>query len=1269
MKLRFLSVFLLTFCFFSCVLLRAEQVVETDWLKIEAPEKAVPGQPFEVKVTPKKIPDGLKIGGDLHWSQKGNYLGFQSWGGNPKPAKSGETLVFRYRMADYESDEKGVQPIYFLTTNGWNEATLKAFGPVILPEMNDEIRATLRPKTATFRKSWLVLGEPQSADGGKPVWKSGEKIVIPGEYYVDPSDDWGKTTLSIWVMGPWIDCPDGKYETKRGHKSGRCGIRDTECEVGKRVKTQWELTLPKAYADESPEKGKMGDQLLLVGQFKGRDKKNWPWQTRRGLPAFEGVGDCFTLDALTPGNLFTYDEPVVMNVRATEKGQTLQNAKLRWTVQNIAGKTLLSGSEDFPPKDGKTLEIPLKLSEKGTFLFHAEIEGKDARETTFARIPNLKEIVGDGPTPFGGQKFFGDEEAAKAARRLGMSLCRVWIQWKDFEPQRGVFNEAAFQETREKLAVLRRNHIKPWLLFDGFPVWAIQNPASYGGQFKAFPVLDVDVERIISRLTKEFGNEILGFEWQNEIVPGDACEDPVADYLRFCKVADAASKKVNPKLRNQLAGGLWPQSFRQNLLGAGVAEFIDILPVHYGTGSAVRAAQRDLASAGVDSRVAVWDNESAKGVSTWGMPLSEALKQTEQSDYYFTRFPDELLAGCEKIVLFGGEASASGDWSPFWADHSPRPSAAAFAVLAHALADAEPVGEFSVGKNDSLKLFDRPKRGPILVVSSIEKGGETVRLAVGNGTKVRKIDQQGNETELKNAGGFVTLDLTESPYFVEGGDPDVLRAQLVLSFPGTASGTPTFTAVVGQTLEIPLRLTNGLKREVAGSVALDSAKSSPASAKDSTESVAFKKLKAGKSRSVILKLADVKPGTAQKVVTLKFSDPALPAISRRIVINAVKPEEIGNLLKNPGFELADGQNADAAADWNGSGKPGKRVPHTDSSALGHGGFVHRFENTKGGYEHISQNIPKLPTVGGVYVYSFWVRSENLTTGSNLGGKTRDGKEWTWHWLQVLQAPKNQPTWRVISKRLELPAETVSLSPTPVCQGDGWTEIDNAQLVPFEGTDFAAFAPRAGKISIDGNLNDFQKSAPIPLLGENQVKTLDPAYVWTPQNASAVAYFNYDANFLYVGVEVLDDRHVAEKTGEQCAEQDSIRVAIHPMNRLPGEESRAFCFDLSSAAPGGSGKHTLFRPAEYSGGLKSGSLAKDSSVYDLVVKRDGNCTVYELAMPWSDLGGPAGIIGTKIGLSLRLTDCDGSKPAAYLLWGEGLQPAWSPASFGVLTLTE
>ncbi|MDO4568887.1 MAG: hypothetical protein Q4D38_00715 [Planctomycetia bacterium] len=1242
-----------------------EKNLDCDWCSISYPERAIPGERFEVKVTLKDVSNGLKIGGDLHHAKVGTYLGFAAWGGELKPAKNGETLVFKYRMPDYIADDRGVQPIYFLTKKGWNEAEKKAFGPVILPLMTDEVRKTIRPESVSFKKSWISYGTPRNAEGGAPVWKSGEKIVVPVAYYVDPTDDWGGTKLSLWIVGPWVDCPDGKYTKKREHKPSRCGVPDIECEIGKRVETSWTFTLPKAYTDAAPEKGKMGDSLLLIAQFKGLDKKFWPWQMRKSLPNFSRDGGFFELDAPTPGNLFTYDQKVEMLVIPGEKSKSLDPAALRWRVSNTQGKVVLSGEALFPPKKGGVLKLPMDIGENGTFLLRVELPGKETREITFARIPNIKAIVGNGPTPFGGQKFAGNEEAAQAARLLGMSVCRVWVNWKNLEPAPGVYPKSAWQELRRQIDSLNQNQIRPWILFDGAPAWAITKDDSYGGQFTALPLRDEDVARIVTRLAREFKNDIIGFEWQNEIVPGSVCENPVEDYVRFCRVADAASKKINPKFKNQIAGGLWPQSFRQSLIAAGVLDSNDILSIHYGTAGAVRGALRDIATVGADKRIEIWDNETALGTSTWGMPLEEAMRETAQSDYFLSRFPDELMAGCKKIVLFGGEASPAGDWSHFWSDMSPRPSAATLAVLVHALCDATPVGEFSIGKNGAIKLFERPGRPPIMVVSTIEKGGETIRLAVGN-KKVFQIDQQGNRTEIPHK-GTISLALNENAALIEGGDSNILKAYLALSFSGSASGTPTFSGVKGQTLDIPLRLVNRLARPLSGVVRLD-AKSVPGE----TAALAFKNLAPGEERSVVMKVENIRVGTATTTLTLQFEDSTLPTLSRKIVLRAVESGEIGNLLHNAGFELDD-RSPDAAAQWGGSGRQGKRVPFNDADALGHENFVYRFENTGGKYFSIFQNVPKLPTSGGEYVYSFWIRSDDLATGSNFGGSTEDGTSWNRHWLQVFQAPATQPTWQVFRKRLELPPGTKSVTAAPVCQGKGWTMIDNAQLVPYEGTEFAAFAPKAEKIKIDGVVDDFKQSAPIPLIGRDQVRAQKDSYIWSPKNCSAVAWINYDEENLYFAMEVLDDRHVATRREAECALNDSVRIAIHPMNRLPGEDARAFCLDLSSTPPGGSGKHTIYRPDQYSGGLKSGSLAKDSSVYDIVVKREGSRTTYEVAIPWSELGDLKGLVGTKIGLSLRLADCDDTTPSAtpeaFVLWGEGLYPAWSPTSFGILTLTE
>ncbi|MFH1496240.1 MAG: hypothetical protein ABII82_00305 [Verrucomicrobiota bacterium] len=110
--------------------------------------------------------------------------------------------------------------------------------------------------------------------------------------------------------------------------------------------------------------------------------------------------------------------------------------------------------------------------------------------------------------------------------------------------------------------------------------------------------------------------------------------------------------------------------------------------------------------------------------------------------------------------------------------------------------------------------------------------------------------------------------------------------------------------------------------------------------------------------------------------------------------------------------------------------------------------------------------------------------------------------------------------------------------------------------------------------------------------------------------------------------------------------------------------------LSDARPAaGGGKHILYRPREYAGGLALGHLARDSSVYDLAVAREDGVTTYELFMPWSELGGLRPAVGEKFGLSLQLNDNDGARLAAAMTWGEGISPDWSPSRFGVVTLVD
>jgi hypothetical protein len=393
----------------------------------------------------------------------------------------------------------------------------------------------------------------------------------------------------------------------------------------------------------------------------------------------------------------------------------------------------------------------------------------------------------------------------------------------------------------------------------------------------------------------------------------------------------------------------------------------------------------------------------------------------------------------------------------------------------------------------------------------------------------------------------------------------------------------------------------------------------------------------------------------------------LPRIEKPVVLSVISPEMLGNLMPNGDFETPDATGKGPEG-WKVNGTTKQWAP-AEGLAQGLGKHVLRFESSPE-WEYCSRMIPVRG--GQTYLYTIWVRNEDMGVGSNMTQYLADGQVIRLYDTQVLRCGDNNPHWQVFTCRKAMPAATQRVSFTPVVKGDGWATVDNIRVTIFEGTDYAAEAHRV-KVPprIDGSLGEWVTKCPIPLIGRNQVSAKRDDYVWTPDNLSGVGYLMWDEASLYVALSVRDDVHHA--TGSAAAEEilrgDSLVLGIDPTKRGPGAEQKSFAYYLSSAAPGGgSGVHALFRPREHSGGRPSGHLFKDSSIYDMaVVKGEGGCT-YELRIPLSEVGIESGL-GTKIGLSIQLNDNDGKGPAAQMSWGEGLLPAWLPSRFGIVTFVE
>ena len=1100
-------------------------------------------------------------------------------------------------------------------------------------------------------KSWLAI----DASCTQRVLAEGETWDVPVDYYLDPAEGPEGTSLCLWLGGPWIDCPDGKHTTKRFHVGYPGTSRSAKVRPGQ-GRHVFTFTVPPAEPRNS---------LLIISYFQDPAGKRWPWEVRRGRPWFHRTRGFFELETDKPGNLFLYGEPVRILARLRNVRDPGQKRSLAYKVYDVTRAVVAEGRVDFAAeRDGQTVPIDLKLGRRGTFLIDAEVEGWERRQTTFCRIPDVQAVTRGEPTRFGLTNAVTPdapervEARCRIAQRLGLTACRQFVDWYELEPGPGVFR---LEQYDEPLEIARKHGIAAWFCIVGPPAWARPGEAGNVG-YRAFSC-DWEAWRgFVKAAAAHYKGRLYGWEWLNEIVPGGA---PIDDYLTLCRIGTETAKAADPAAKTILAGGLWPRSFRTACLAAGVARYVDVLPVHYSNGGGVREAREDLDAVG--SAAAVWDDESGRGISTWAAPPLDDLGQTLQSDWVLTQWPDELAAGCEKIIYFGGAGDPAGNWCYLFDDLSPRPLAATLAVLVSKLHAAKPLGVFTLGKGGLFHLFERDGK-PVLVASSYEPA-ETIPLSVGS-EKVVLTDYQGNETAVTASDGVAKLALGPLRCFAEGADLDVLKAYVVPAILAQRAAekrsrlgdVPRVAALSGRRGEVLIQLRNLYGRPLEGTLRANAPQGWGAS-----DPIPFA-LPPGQSAIIPLPFSVPAEAEARDYpleVAFDFAWTKLPRITKPFVLSVIAPGMLGNLYPNGGLETPDasGKGPDG---WRVNGKTVQWAP---AAGLGLGKHLLKFENTGDQWASCGRQIELR---GGLaYLYTAWVQNTDMHAGSNIYQEMADGSTKALYDVQVFTCGTDTPHWQVYTALYRAPAEVRRASFVPVVKGKGYALFDNLRVTVYEGTDFAAEAHRANAPpKIDGQLDDWTLRCPIPLIGKNQLTVLDKSYAWSPENLSGVAALAWDDANLYLALEVCDDVHAAKATGDAAVQDDGLVLAIHPQNRMPGTDARAFAYYVSSASPGGgSGAHTLFRPKEHCGGLSAGQLCKDSSVYEMAIAAgQGRCT-YELRVPFAELGGVRPGVGTKCGLSLQLNDNDGGGPAARMDWGGGLAPAWRPSRFGVLTLVE
>ena len=1216
---------------------------EFDWCTIEAAESIEPGQPGIVKVTLKgdKVKPGMKLSCDFHWMKRDGWGGTVGWNPAQTVEAGKNTYVFKSDFKVNQTMDHFYGYVFYSKNGSFENRISNANGPKTKFDFSNPATSGItRPATATFKKSWMKISF------SKNVVKVGEEYDCIVEYYIDPSDSWGNgTSLQVNPYGPWIDNPDGVYNKHRHHVPyPGLWTQTKKAEVGKVAKLSFPQKITKAFDFNA---------TLYVCRFIDSDGKGWPWDSRAGGPGVIQTYDIFSIKSKELGGAtFGGVSPKI----AVRRGDTnpASSLSLKLKATNVEGEVIWNGSKRVTFGNENEVLITLdRLTTPGVYLIEAEDENGNVRESTIANLPDVRKAIGEGRSRFGVTDIYS-RELSRIAYKLGFSYCRHFTGWKGLEDKRGVYT---FEGLDRIVDNNNAEGILPWIMLIGPPNWVLTNPDHHGAGYEPFPFNREAWRETAATLAKHYKGRIFGFEWLNEIVPGHLCEDPVADYIDFCRIGTEEVRKHAPEMKTMSAGGLWPRNFLLDLLSAGLGNHIDMLPVHYGHRGSIITAKNDLAARGI-TNVSVIDNETAAGYTVFKMPQLVAMTNSlNQCRHVMANWPAELAAGCELIIYFGGRGDACGNWSYMLDINTPRPVMASVATVIEKLGPARPIGTYADGSKGYVHVFEKNGKGIVaLQPAHREDTLMTLDCPGVNPATLAATDYQGRTVKpVKVTATAATYKLTNGMAIIVDGAPlNLHAARTALEIDGQDAGTPQVSAMViaGREAETSIKINNPFTSEFKGEIAIaDAATRKPIAGKKFT-------IKAGDSARISLPL----PMNAEKAVVMVKGTNLDVRTTTSIAIVSVDPKSLGNLVKNGSMEGTIGHKPH---NWSGNGitvtPPGFGL-----------GTALKLQGES--WQHAVQNVD-LPVPGKKYLYSAWVRNEHFDAGSNLSVTDTNNKAYTLFMPAVFSAGQKTDGWRYMTKIVDTAANTKSISPTPVGRGKGRVFYDNIRVTQYNGTEFMSEAlklPAGKNIKIDGKLDDWNVNSiePLPLLCDNQI-IAEKGYKWTEDSLAGVGYLRWDDNNLYLAIQVKDDKHVADKTGDDTLKCDSIELALHPLNRLDGEDMRAFEWFISAASPGGgSGKHTIYRNPKHSGGLTAGQLAKDSSMYEIVVSRVGDTTTYEVKIPWAETGVPRQALGTRFGLSIGLYDCDTPNgPTGKMIWGGGIHPMWIPGSFGEITLIE
>ncbi|UKS27042.1 glycosyl hydrolase [Paenibacillus sp. HWE-109] len=212
------------------------------------------------------------------------------------------------------------------------------------------------------------------------------------------------------------------------------------------------------------------------------------------------------------------------------------------------------------------------------------------------------------------------------------------------------------------------------------------------------------------------------------------------------------------------------------------------------------------------------------------------------------------------------------------------------------------------------------------------------------------------------------------------------------------------------------------------------------------------------------------------------------------------------------------------------------------------------------------------------------------------------------------------------------------------------QFDGKQPFVYGGKlDFNPILP--GTVQIDGVADPAViASPPVALLSQGTVKMQNYRGA---SDLDGSVWVNWDQDHFNLTAMIKDDVHYTTVSGAEIWKNDSLQFAA--MAGIPGENLASYEFGLSQTPVG---------PQIYRW------LSPNTSVRELVTNgslqvsrnEDQKLTVYELALPWSELAPIKPETNGAFSFSLLVNDNDGAGRKGYIEWGSGIGETKDPKKF-------